>query len=45
MSMKNNKFSKQYMYKHFKYQRRSLNIIILNVRSNVSFSKFKDVIM
>ena len=35
MSMKNNRFSKQYMDKHFKYQRSSLNITILNVRSNV----------
>ena len=35
MSMKNNRFSKQYMDKHFEYQRSSLNITILNVRSNV----------
>jgi len=41
--MKNNMFSKQYMNKHYKYQRSSLNIIILNVRSNVLFSKFIDV--
>ena len=43
MSMKNNRFSKQYMDKHFKYQRSSLNITILNVRSNVLFSEFIDV--
>jgi len=30
------------MDKHFKYQRRGLNIIILNVRSNVLFSKCID---
>jgi len=44
MSMKNNKFSKQSIDKHFKYQRRSLNIIILNVRSNVLFSKIIAVV-
>jgi len=38
--MKNNKFSKQYMDKPFKYQKSSLNIIILNLRSNVLFSKY-----
>jgi len=32
------------MNKHFKHQRSSLNIIILNVRSNGLFSKFIDVV-
>jgi len=44
MSMKNNIFSKQYMDKHFRYQIISLNITILNVRSNVLFSKCIDVL-
>jgi len=38
-------FSKQYMDKPFKYQRSSLNIIILTVVSNVLFSKVIDVIL
>jgi len=33
------------MNKHFKYQRSSLNIIILNVKSNVLFSKFIDAVL
>ena len=45
MSIKNNKFSKQYMDDPFKYQRSSLNIIILTVVSNVLFSKFIDVVL
>jgi len=32
------------MDKPYKYQRSSLNIIILNVRRNVLFSKFIDVL-
>jgi len=43
--MKNNKFTKQIMDKPFKYQRSSLNITILNVRSGVLFSKFIDVVL
>ena len=43
--MKNNKFSNQQTEKPFKYQRCSLNIIIMNVRSNVLFSKFIDVVI
>ena len=41
---KNNKFSKQSIDKHVKYQRRSLNIIILNVRSNVLLSNIIAVV-
>ena len=44
MSMKN-KFNKQYRDKHFTYQRSSLKIIILNVRSNVLFSNFIYVVL
>jgi len=33
------------MDKPFKYQRSSLNIIILNVVSNILFSKFIDVVL
>ena len=33
------------MNKHFKYQRSSLNIIILNVRRNVLFSTFMDIVL
>ena len=43
--MKNNTFSKQYMDTHFKYQRSSLNFVILNVRSNVLFFIFIDVVL